>query len=184
MKRVFLVVVLVIFMLAIATPAFADKPSGFDNEGNATGLVGDAGFDQYGYNRTARIFSGTAWNWCMEKVGDITWCTSYLGPYAQDKLVMKWNAEWDRGTAENWSNPPYDAWENNEWNGKVPGGSGEVWHYKIVWYGSCGENLTKLPNGGYCIWGQFATIMDQGTTFDNVHMWLAHGLPSGYGTYP
>lgn len=141
------------------------------------------GFDEFGYNRTARIFVGTAWGWCMEKVGDEAWCDRYLGDSAEDHLVMKWNAEWDRGNAENWAQPPYNAWENNEWNGKVPGGSGEVWHYKIVWVGSCGADGTPLENGGYCIWGQFEVIMDQGTS-GNVHEWAAHAIPNGYGSYP
>lgn len=93
---------------------------------------------------------------------------------------MKWNAEWDRGKAEGWKNGPYDAWENNEWNGKVPGGSGEVWHYKIKWVGNCNADKNLIPEGGYCIWGQFATIMDQGTA-DGEHFWFAHGVPTGYG---
>src|SRR5574337_384072 len=78
-------------------------------------LATPAGFDQYGYNRTARVFVGTGISWCMAKVGDEAWCTNYLGPYANDHLVMKWNKEWDRGNAEGWSNPPYDAWTDNEW---------------------------------------------------------------------
>jgi hypothetical protein len=141
------------------------------------------GFDEFGYNRTARIFNGTAWDWCMEKVDDEAWCEAYLGDTADDHLIMKWNAEWDRGNDEGWSNPPYNAWENNEWNGKVPGGSGDVWHYKIVWVGPCGADLTPLDNGGYCIWGQFEVIMDQGTS-DGVHSWFAHAIPTGYGSYP
>ena len=140
------------------------------------------GFDEAGYNRTARIFNGTGWSWCMEKVGDEAWCEDYLGDSANDHLIMKWNAEWDRGNAENWSDPPYDAWENNQWNGKVPGGSGSVWHYKIVWVGPCTDGAT-VPEGGYCIWGQFAVIMDQGTS-NGVHEWFAHGIPTGYGSYP
>ena len=140
------------------------------------------GFDDVGYNRTARIFNGIAWDWCMDKVGDTAWCEDYLGPSKYDKLVMKWNAEWDRGNTEGWANPPYDAWENNQWNGKVPGGSGDVWHYKIVWVGPCTDGA-DLPNGGYCIWGQFEVIMDQGTT-GGVHEWFAHGIPTGYGFYP
>ena len=140
------------------------------------------GFDDAGYNRTARIFNGTVWAWCMEKVGDETYCLDNYGDYANDHLVMKWNAEWDRGNAEGWALPPYDAWENNEWNGKVPGGSGEVWHYKIVWVGPCVEGA-DLPNGGYCIWGQFEVIMDQGTA-GGVHEWFAHAIPTGYGSYP
>lgn len=59
----------------------------------------------------------------MGKVGDEAWCQSYLGPHANDRLVMKWKAEWDRGNAEGWSNPPYDAWLNNQWKGMTPGGS-------------------------------------------------------------
>jgi hypothetical protein len=141
------------------------------------------GFDDSGYNRTARIFNGTAWDWCMEKVGDEAWCEEYYGDVAFDHLIMKWNAEWDRGNEEGWSNPPYNAWENNQWNGKVPGGSGDVWHYKIVWVGSCGPDMTPLDNGGYCIWGQFEVIMDQGTS-DGMHSWFAHAIPTGYGSYP
>lgn len=141
------------------------------------------GFDDTGYNYTARIFNGTGMQWCMAKVGDVAWCNSYLGAYANDKIVMKWNAEWDRGNAENWSNPPYAAWENNEWNGNVAGGSGAVWHYKIKWVGDCDSDPSLLPAGAYCIWGEFATVMDQGTdpSYGPGHFWFAHGIPSGYG---
>jgi len=93
---------------------------------------------------------------------------------------MKWNAEWDRGNAEKWKNPPYAAWENNEWNGQVPGGSGETWHYNIQWVGSCGRDGTPLPDGGYCIWGQFEVILSHGTVA-NQHFWDAHATPTGYG---
>lgn len=182
-RRIISIALAFVLLAILATPALADKPTGFDDHGNATGQMGDNGFDQYGYNKTARIFSGTGMSWCMGKFGDETWCTGYLGPYAQDKLVMKWNAEWDRGDAEGWTGGSYDAWENNEWNGMVPGGSGEVWHYKIVWVGDCTADPTLVPEGGYCIWGQFAGIMDQGTSFGE-HFWLAHAVPSGYGTYP
>src|SRR3990170_7266858 len=78
------------------------------------------GFDQFGYNRTARIFNGTGSSWCLQRGAP----ANCLGIYSPDKLVMKWNAEWDRGNAEGWTDPPYDAWENNEWNGNTPGGSG------------------------------------------------------------
>ncbi|HEX9012032.1 MAG TPA: hypothetical protein VF813_00900 [Anaerolineaceae bacterium] len=138
---------------------------------------GSNGFNQYGYNYTARIFNGTGASWAESKGLP----ADYLGINAPDKLVMKWNAEWDRGNLENWEKGPYRAWEDNEWNGKVPGGSGQVWHYKIVWVGTCTEGET-LDSGGYCIWGQFAVIMDQGTA-DGIHQFLAHGLPTGYGAY-
>jgi hypothetical protein len=167
-----------------ANPDTQHGNRGANANGNSNTANGNAdhGFDDSGYNHVARIFNGTAMQWCMEKVGDETWCEDYLGESANDKLIMKWNAEWDRGNAEGWANPPYDAWENNQWNGNVPGGSGDVWHYKIVWIEPCEEG-TDLPNGGYCIWGQFAVLMDHGTA-DGVHEWLAHAIPNGYGSYP
>lgn len=106
------------------------------------------GFDQYGYNRTARIFNGTGSSWCLEQ-GALADC---LGIYSPDKLVMKWNAEWDRGNDEGWANPPYAAWENNEWNG-MKGGSGAVWKYKIVWVGDYLADLSLVPDGEVMVSG-------------------------------
>jgi len=138
------------------------------------------GFDQYGYNDKARVFSGTGASWC-ETRGALPTC---LGIYSPDQLVMKWNAEWDRGNTEGWSNPPYNAWTNNEWNGKS-GGSGAVWEYKIVWVEPCGSDYIPLDNGGYCIWGQFEVIMDQGTdpNLGPGHMFNYLASPAGYGSY-
>jgi len=136
------------------------------------------GFDDFGYNRQARIFNGLASGWCLQR-GAPADC---MGIYSNDRLVMKWNAEWDRGNAEKWKNPPYAAWENNEWNGQVPGGSGETWHYNIQWVGSCGRDGTPLPDGGYCIWGQFEVILSHGTVA-NQHFWDTHAYPAGYGGF-
>jgi hypothetical protein len=183
MKRILTITIAILVLtLAFGTrPILADKPTGFDENGQTLGAMGEGGFDEYGYNDTARIFSGTGSSWCLAK-GQPADC---MGINSPDKLVMKWNAEWDRGNAENWSNPPYAAWENNEWNGMVEGGSGTVWHYKIVWVGPCGADSTPLDNGGYCIWGQFETIMDQGVdpNSDPIHTWVAHANPAGYGAY-
>jgi hypothetical protein len=172
---------LIVGALTLST-ALADRPSGFDPNGQATGQVSDTGFDQFGYNNVARIFSGTGTSWALSKglAGDL------LGIYSPDKLVMKWNAEWDRGDADHWTKPPYSAWTDNEWNGKaVANGSGQIWHYKIVWVGNCGADYAPLSNGGYCIWGQFEVIMDQGMD-PNVgpgHLFLALAKPAGYGAY-
>ncbi len=137
------------------------------------------GFDEYGYNDVAGIFNGSA-DGIDRNLDGTVWGDP---TYAHDKLVMKWNSEWERGNLEKWTNPPYEAWENNEWNGAFPGGSGEVWHYKIQWIGQCGAYGTPLPDGGYCIWNQFEVIMDQGVdlTGSPVHNWLAHANPAGYG---
>ncbi len=184
MKKAVSILFLTFIMLGmLVTPVLADKPSGFDSTGTATGYLNDNGFNQYGYNYTARIFSGTYLSWCEQQGLTDTACYSWLDPYTNDKLVMKWNSEWDRGNAEGWTNPPYAAWEDNEENGMVAGGSGAVWHYKIVWVGPCGADYTPLENGGYCLWGQFEVIMDQGTQ-SAVHTWFAHGMPTGYGVYP
>ncbi len=139
------------------------------------------GFDEFGYNDTARNFVGTGSSWCLAK----TLPGNCLGIYSPDKLVMKWNAEWDRGNVENWTFPPYNAWTNNEWNGKVEGGSGAVWHYKIVWVGDYIADPGLVPDGAYGIWGQFAVLMDQGIdpSYGPGHFWFADASPNGYGAY-
>src|SRR3990167_2078111 len=115
----------------VAVSAFAAKPA-------------DKGFNEFGYNYGARVFVGAAdgvdRNLDGKVWGDPT--------YANDRLVMKWNADWDKGNNEGWLNPPYNAWTDNEWNGKVPGGSDETWHYKIVWVGPCGATGSPVSGGG------------------------------------
>ena len=142
------------------------------------------GFDQWGYNRCARIFNGTYSSYCAEGGTSPADCAHLYGIYLPDQLIMKWNAEWDRGNSEGWSKPPYSAWLDNEENGKKPDGSGAVWHYKYQWYGPCGANYTLLPDGGYCIWGQFEVLMDQGIdpSVSPGHIWNALAKPNGYGT--
>ncbi|HKZ45334.1 MAG TPA: hypothetical protein VJ343_01370, partial [archaeon] len=146
----------------------------------ANGDLVARGFDEFGYNRCAHQFVGTGESWAMGKLGMThVEAEAYMEPYAHDKLVMKWNEEWDRGNAEGWNDPNgYDAWENNEWNGMCDGCSGEVWHYKIKWVESCGTvGIASTVPGGYCIWGQFWVLMDQGTS-GGEHIWLAHEIPT------
>jgi hypothetical protein len=140
-------------------------------------LAGGNGFDEFGYNYQARIFVGTAdgvdRNLDGKLWGDPT--------YANDHLVMKWSKAWDEAR---FHDAPWtcDAWEDNEWNGKVPGGSGEVWHYKIVWVGPELEDSPCWRDGGYAIWGQFEVILSQGT-IANEHIWDTLANPAGYGGY-
>jgi hypothetical protein len=135
-------------------------------------------FDEFGYNEVAGIFNGPA-DGVDRNLDGTVWGDP---TYANDNLIMKWNNEWDRGKLENWANPPYFAWENNEWNGAFPGGSGEVWHYKIIWVGTELENSAYWADGGYPIWGQFEVIMDQGS-IANEHFWYAHANPNGVGLH-
>ena len=143
----------------------------------SSGILSKGGFDEFGYNYTARIFVGKADG--VDRVldgkvwGDPT--------YANDHLVMKWSKGWDDARFHDAPWTP-DAWENNEWNGQVEGGSGEVWHYKIVWVGPELQNSPYWREGGYAIWGQFEVIFDHGT-IANEHFWYAHANPTGYGLF-
>ncbi len=140
-------------------------------------VAADTGFDAFGYNYTARLFNEAADG--VDRVldgkvwGDPT--------YAKDKLGMKWSKAWHNarfGTAS-WT---CDAWTDNEWNGKVPGGSGDVWHYKIAWVGPELQNSSCWRSGGSPIWGQFEVIFSQGTVA-NQHFWDVHANPVGYGGF-
>jgi len=147
-------------------------------------VIAKGGFDEFGYNYQARVFVGKADG--VDRVldgkvwGDPT--------YANDHLVMKWSKAWDdaRFHGADWT---CDAWEDNEWNGAVSGGSGEVWHYKIIWVGPELENSPCWREGGYPIWGEFEVIMDHGVskiaeyceTNNGGHQFCAHAIPTGYG---
>lgn len=148
-------------------------------------VLAGTGFDQYGYNDAGRIFNGTCTSWGMGKYGwSEAYAQTYCGIYANDNLVMKWNAEWDRGNAEGWTNGPYEAWTSNQWNGKN-GGSGSVWQYKIIWVGVELESSQYWRPGGYAIWGQFEVVMDQGIdpSLGEGHFFYALARPNGYGSY-
>ncbi len=54
MKKLLILIAIVIAFGFVASPILAEKPT-------------STGFDQYGYNRTARIFNGTGSTWCAEQ---------------------------------------------------------------------------------------------------------------------
>jgi len=153
---------LVLLFGLAATPALAAAPD-------------KRGFDEFGYNYQARVFVGKAdgvdRNLDGKVWGDPT--------YANDYLVMKWSKAWDNARFHGAPWSP-EAWCSNEWNGMVPGGSQEVWHFMIVWVGPELENSPYWREGGYPIWGQFEVILSQGV-IDGEHSWDAHAIPSGYG---
>lgn len=147
-------------------------------------VLAGGGFDEFGYNYQARLFVGPA-DGVDRNLDNAVWGDP---TYANDHLVMKWSKAWDdaRFNGAPWTP---DAWTDNEWNGKVPGGSGEVWHYKIIWVGPQLENSPYWREGGYAIWGQFEVIMDQGVSTSNYcdsnnggHQICAHAIPTGYGS--
>ena len=131
------------------------------------------GRDEYGYNYNARIFVGPA-----DGVDRTLDGTVWGDPaYGNDHLVMKWSKAWDDAKFHGGTWGPR-AWCTNHWNGQAPGGSGEVWHYKIVWVGPELEDSPYWREGGYAIWGQFEVIMSHGTVA-NEHFWEAHANPTG-----
>lgn len=147
-------------------------------------VMAAGGFDQFGYNYQARLFSGKA-DGVDRRLDGKVWGDS---TYANDHLVMKWSKAWDDARFHNAPWTP-DAWEDNEWNGMTPNGSKQLWHYKIIWVGSALENSPYWRAGGYPIWGQFEVIMDQGVDkandFCNAnnggHQICALASPNGYG---
>ena len=176
MRRFTIALIAAVALVAtLAFPALAVKPSSFDANGNATSLVADSGFDLYGYNYTAMIFSGPA-DGVDRNLDGTVWGDP---TYANDLLVMKWSKAWDdaRFHGGAWTS---DAWVTNEWNGHVPGGSGTTEHVKIVWVGPLLESSPYWVAGGYAIWGQFEVIMDQGTDSSG-HWWYTHAVPNGLG---
>ena len=146
-------------------------------------LAGAGGaFDQFGYNDKARIFNGAA-DGVDRKLDGMVWGDP---TYANDHLTMKWNAAWDACNAHGYDDPTYclGAWVDNEWNGAAPGGSSEVWHYKIIWVGSSGTASQYWQPGGYSVWGNYEVLMDQGVTLNDgpVHTFFANATPNGYGS--
>jgi len=135
------------------------------------------GFDEFGYNYQARLFVGKA-DGVDRNLDGTVWGDP---TYANDHLVMKWSKGWDDARFHGASWGP-DTWEDNEWNGMVPGGSGEICHYKIIWVGSELQDSPYWRDGGYAIWGQFEVLMDH-CTIDGEHIWYTHAAPSGYGAH-
>lgn len=140
------------------------------------------GFDQFGYNVSARVFNGTGSSWCQGTIGwDKPTCDAYMAPYANDSLIMKWNAAWDACNAAGNSDPAAcsGATLTNEWNGNVPNGSGDTEHFKTVWSQSC-TNGVALTDGGTCIWNNYEVLMDQGMV-SGAHTWWTHAVSTGFG---
>ena len=140
MARLLGVLPAVLMALAVALPATAQTA-----------------LDDYGYNHAAKNILGTGDSW------DRTLDGTYEGDptYANDRLTVRWNAEWARGMQEQWSDPDgyAGAWLSNQWNGNTPGGSGELASYKFSWVGDCtvGE---AIAGAGTCTRDQFAVIVD------------------------
>lgn len=178
---------LVAGMVASATASLAAPPTS-DNNGNPTKFIGETGFDSWGYNYNARMFSG---GYC-DSYRDAGWCQEY----ADIKLIMKWNDAWlsnlDRDDSARdpsvWEEPPtaldlgldrhygFDsyigsgAWITNHQAGEYTDDDGNVckWTYfvKIVAVptdATATGGIWYTADGteiGPVIWGSFAVIQE------------------------
>lgn len=127
------------------------------------------GFNQCGYNYKARIFSGLA-DGVDRKLDGMVWGDS---TYANDHLVMKWNASWDACNANGYDNPAFckGAWTTNHWNGMGADGSSTSEHVKIIWVGSAGVASPYWVAGGDLIWNNYEIIMDHGIVDGQHFVW-------------
>jgi len=164
-KKIFSMILAVVLLAILATPVFADKPVGFDENGNETAwekssctniqsgelLASDdsvitTGYDEWGYNYQAHMFNGT---YC-DAYRDAAWCQ----PYKEDNLMMKWN----------------DAWLSNVdcggdgLTGDTPDGNLDRYYGFSSYIGS-GAWLTNHMSGEYeqngemCSWNYFVKIV-------------------------
>ena len=136
-------------------------------DGTITDSAGELlvlGYDQFGYNYQAHLFNG---RYCdYDRV--------LGGPYADVKLIMKWNDAWlsnqdSDSDGDNLLDRPADyigsgAWVTNHMSGVNPDGTKWTYFTKIIavpddannvggiWYAADGTEI------GPAIWGSFATI--------------------------
>lgn len=161
MKKVFsLIAIIMLFGLA-ESPVMAAKPSNtcttiqeggiVDTKGNPVTI----GFDKYGYNYQAHMFSGYYDNYSRPE----TPVTS------GDTLIMKWSDAWlasvdcngdgklDRGLINGQSDGISKGWLTNHYTGEYIDDNGKVQHFtdfvKIVWTGP-----------GSSLWGQYEIIQE------------------------
>ena len=165
---------IVVFCLTLAACSGSPTSPSLGLDAGAPGATAQ-GFDAAGYNRTAMIFVGP-----YDGIDGIIDGAAYGDPtFANDRLNLNWNAEYDRGNVEGWSNPPYTgARLTNAWNGKAAG-TGQIWHYRFDWVGPCGADGTPTPGGGECIWSEFQVTMSHGS-IDGTHFWAIHAKRKGF----
>lgn len=177
-KKVLMVFAVLVVLLMTASAATA-KDGGTCTTIQSGELVASdgstitTGFDAWGYNYQARLFSGL---YC-DAYRDAAWCQ----PYKEDKLSMKWNDAWLSnkdcdGDGELDRHYGFDsfigsgAWLTNHQSGVYEGEEGQMcyWNYfvKIVaapadayqeggyWYAADGTQI------GEVIWGEFAVIQE------------------------
>jgi hypothetical protein len=163
MKKILFVLLTGLLTAVIASPVFADKPTGLDNNGNGKNFVSEAGFDEWGYNYIAHMFSG---DYCDAYKG-AGWCQPYVGT----NLIMKWNDAWlsnsdqdgDGELDRHFGHDSYigsGAWLTNHMSGEDVDAEGQTvkWVYftKIVAKDTADQDCSAI--GGEEIWDDFCTV--------------------------
>jgi hypothetical protein len=163
MKKLMSVMLVVVLTATIALPVFAEKPTGLDNNGNGKDFVSETGFDEWGYNYIAHIFSG---DYCDAYKGAL-WCQPYVGI----NLIMKWNDAWlsnldqdgDGKLDRYYGHESYigsGAWLTNHMSGEDIAVDGQTikWVYfvKIVAKDTPDQDCGAI--GGEEIWNDFCTV--------------------------
>lgn len=188
-KHLFSAILLVTMLLALTfTTAFADKPTSMDENGNSIEFK-DTGFDLWGYNYNAHLFSG---GYC-DSYKNAAWCQAYKDDY----LIMKWNEAWlsnvdsdgDGALDRHLGFSNYigsGAWLTNHMKGSYIGEDGKVYTWtdfvKIVAKPTADYNCTV--NGGYEIWNEFCVIEEvYNDTGTGDHGILILAPPAGFGAY-
>lgn len=164
-KKILSIILAVVVLAVLATPVLADKPVGFDENGNeiawkdstctdiqsGTLLTSDeavvtTGFDQWGYNYQAHMFNG---GYC-DAYRNAPWCQAYK----EDNLIMKWNDAWlanvdcdgDDLLDRHYGYDSYigsGAWETNHQKGSYMDANGQTcnWEYFV--------KIVAAPVGAY-----------------------------------
>jgi len=207
-KKWAILAVLAALLLGTASVVWADKPTGFDANGNETawassnsgcikiqsGTLVDSmdnpitvGYDQFGYNYQAHMFNGRYCDYDRVIGGD----------YCDVNLIMKWNDAWlsnvdcdeDDLLDRHYGFASYigsGAWlTNHQW--------GEGWNYfvKIVaapldaytsdgsWYAADGVEI------GPVIWGAFAIVqqVSNDPAYDEHGLLYKSPASPGFGYY-
>jgi hypothetical protein len=180
-KTIFSVLVVLTLLAILVTPAAADKPIGFDPQGNEvawqnttcpdiqSGTITDSagnpittGFDQFGYNYQAHMFNGTYDS--SDRTLDGTYWGN-TGDYVDDQLIMKWSDPWlanvdcngdqklDRGLVNGIVGGISLGWLTNHLEGDYLDADGNVRHYT--------EFVKIVWSGpGSPLWGQYTQIED------------------------
>jgi len=174
MKKTLSLIAIIIFLGIGAVSAMAKTQCTTIQSGTLLGSDGSTlvlGYDKWGYNYQAHMFSG--------------WYDNYSRPSTPvtggDRLIMKWNDAWlsnkdcdgDGKLDRHFGYDSYKgsgAWLTNHQSGTYEGENGETckWEYFVkivaapkdayteggIWYTADGEEI------GPVIWGEFATIQE------------------------